>query len=109
MLEISNIATLDPFTMISKTGELINASPKGFLIYINRKNLIPKALRTHLTLKSLEGEKVVITIVDMNLNIDGQIIRTRLVSNGFYELAIAFSKGAPKYWRECLIDLLPNN
>lgn len=108
-LEVSNIATLEPFTMICKTGELIDASATGFLLCVNRKHLIPKVLRDNLTLKSLEGEKIVLNIVDMDLNIDGQVARTRLISNGFYELAIDFSKDAPEYWRECLIDLLPED
>jgi len=108
-LRVVNLATLEPFTIICKEAELIDASANGFLLYIHRKALLPSSLRENLTLASLEGERIMLNIEDMDLNIDGQVSRTRLIGNGTYELAIDFSEEAPQYWRECLLDLLPES
>jgi hypothetical protein len=107
-IQVKNLSTLEPFTIISKTAEIVDASSTGFLLYINRKDLVPKHLRANLSLKPLEGERIVLKIEAMELEIDGIISRTKFVGNGIFEIAIDFSEDAPEYWRECLIDLLPS-
>lgn len=47
------------------------------------------------------------TIAQMDLDIDGYIARTRMLGNGVFEVAVDFSQDAPHYWLECLYDLLP--
>ncbi len=108
-IPVKNLAILDPFTMISKKAEIIDASTTGFLLYVHRKNLMPRGLRANLTLKSLEGERVMLKIENMELDLDGFISRTKFIGDGIFEIAIDFSSDAPEYWRECLVDLLPGS
>jgi hypothetical protein len=108
-IAVKNLATLEPFTVISKEAEIVDASSTGFLLYVNRKHLVPKHLRANLSLKPLEGERIMLKIEDMNLDIDGLISRTKFIGNGIFEIAIDFSEDAPEYWRECLIELLPSS
>ena len=44
----------------------------------------------------------------MNLELDGKIARTSYIGDGVFEIAVDFSETAPTYWRECLLDLLPD-
>lgn len=106
-IPVKNLATLNPFTVICKNAELVDASSTGFLLYIQRKNLLPKGLRSHLSLKNLEGERIMLKIEGMELDMDGFISRTKFIGDGTFEVAIDFSSDAPEYWRECLVDLLP--
>lgn len=108
-IHVKNLATLEPFTVITKEAELVDASTTGFLLYIHRKNLVPKGLRANLSLKPIEGERVCLKIEDMELDIDGLISRTKFIGNGIFEVAVDFSDDAPEYWRECLVDLLPGS
>lgn len=108
-IAVRNLATLEPFTVISKEAEIVDASTTGFLLYVNRKHLVPKHLRSHLSLKPLEGERIMLKIEAMDLDIDGHISRTRFIGEGTFEIAIDFSSDAPEYWRECLIELLPSS
>lgn len=109
LIPVKNLATLDPFTVIAKKAEIVDASSTGFLLYVHRKHLVPKGLRSNLTLKPLEGERVMLKIEDMELDLDGLISRTRFIGDGIFEVAIDFSSDAPEYWRECLVDLLPGS
>jgi len=109
LIPVSNLATLDPFTQVSKHAEIVDVSSTGFLLYVHRKNLVPKQLRTNLSLTPLEGERIMLKIEDMELDIDGLVSRTRYIGNGVFEVAVDFSADAPEYWRECLVDLLPGS
>jgi hypothetical protein len=46
-------------------------------------------------------------IVEMALEIDGKIVRAQQATATYCEIAIDFTDNAPKYWRECLAELLP--
>ena len=85
----------------------MDASSTGFLLHVDRKDLIPKLLRSGMDISALEGEFVVIRLKEMDLEIDGTVTRTRHIGRGIFEVAIDFSDEAPEYWRECLMDLLP--
>lgn len=106
-LTVSNIMALGQFTLLCRKALLVDASSTGFLLYVERGDLVPKDLRSNLDLSSLEGEHIVLTIAEMKLEIDGMIARTKLIGKGTYEVAIDFSADAPEYWRNCLLDLLP--
>jgi len=107
MIRVENLASLEPFMMISKSAELVDVSSTGFLLHVSRNALVPKQLRANLSLTTLEGERVMLKIADMELEIDGTISRTRFIGRGLFEIAIDLSEDAPEYWRECLVDLLP--
>jgi hypothetical protein len=108
-IPISNLTTLTHFESIARFGHLIDASSTGFLIQIDREDLIPKNLRQNLSLQSIEGEPIMLMINPMELEINGHIARTRYIGKGLFEIAVDFSQDAPEYWRECLFDLLPSS
>lgn len=108
-IPISNLTTLSHYESIARFGHLIDASSTGFLLQIDREDLIPKNLRQNLSLASIEGEPIVLMINPMQLEINGHIARTRYIGKGQFEIAIDFSQDAPEYWRECLFDLLPSS
>ena len=43
----------------------------------------------------------------MNLDLDGRVVRASHIGRGAFEIALEFSEDIPEYWRECLVDLLP--
>lgn len=108
-IPISNLTTLSHFESIARFGHLIDASSTGFLILIDREDLVPKGLRQNLSLDSIEGEPIMLMINPMELEINGHIARTRYIGKGVFEIAVDFSQDAPEYWRECLFDLLPSS
>ncbi len=108
-IPISNLTTLSHFESIARFGHLIDASSTGFLIQVEREDLIPKGLRQNLSLASIEGEPIMLLINPMELEINGHIARTQYVGKGVFEIAVDFSQDAPEYWRECLFDLLPSS
>lgn len=105
-ISISNITTLLHFEKIASKAVLVDASSSGFLMHIDRKDLIPEHLRQNLSIESVDGEPVVMVIEQMDLELSGRIARTKYVGKGLFEVAVDFSDDAPEYWRECLFDLL---
>ncbi len=107
-LEIKNITALEPFSILARKGVLVDASSTGILIRVERKDLVPRTLRQNLSIAPIEGEHVVFNIREMDLEMDGKVARTRFVGNQTFEIAIDFTDEAPEYWRQSLVDLLPN-
>ncbi|MCB0410959.1 MAG: hypothetical protein KDD22_00425 [Bdellovibrionales bacterium] len=106
-IEVTELTSLKNYTLLAQTAHIIDASSKGFLLEIDRRDLIPDELKEHLTLDSLINEPVVMFLPQMNLDLDGTIQRARHAGKGVFHIAVDFSDGVPEYWRECLIDLLP--
>lgn len=104
---VSELTSLSSYNIIAHTGTIIDASSSGFLLSLDRKQFAPKDLRDSLTLDSLIGHQVVMFLPQMNLDLDGTIVRTEHKGKGRFELAITFSAEVPEYWRDCLVDLLP--
>lgn len=108
-LGISSLTSVDSAARIARAGSIIDASTTGILITVQRKDLIPKFLRNNLTLESLIGDSVLIHIDMMDLELSGKITRTKFLGrDGGFEIAIDYTDEAPLYWRECLVDLLPD-
>ena len=106
-IRVSHMTSLNDFTKIARNCEIIEASSSGLLLQIDRSQIIPPNLRKNLSIESLKGDKVFIRLEDMNLEISGTIARTQLLGKKGYLLAIDYSDDSPEYWRECLMDLLP--
>ncbi len=106
-LEIAAFTSLNHMTLVSRTGLIIEASKTGFCLHIDRRDLIPKAFRDSLSLHQLEGDRVMLTIPQMNLELAGTVKRTARLGKDTFELGIDYTDDAPEYWRECLLDLLP--
>lgn len=107
-IHIESLTSLDHFSLLARTGRIVDASATGFLLHVHRKDLVPKVLRDNLSIDCILNERVKMSISEMNLEIDGKITRTRLIGNKTFEIAIDFSETAPEYWRECLLELLPS-
>jgi len=107
-LEIKNLTCLDPFAVLAKKAKLIDVSSSGLLLLIHRNDLVPKHLRQNLNLKELEGEHVIFNIREMDLEMDGNITRTRHIGRGIFEVAVDYTDQAPDYWRETLFQLMPS-
>ncbi len=106
-VNVSYISSLDDFTKIAKNCEIVEASSTGLLISVKRKDLIPANLRQNLTIDVLNGESVFIHLRDMDLEISGTIARTQFLGKNGFLIAVDYKEDAPEYWRQCLMDLLP--
>lgn len=106
-IHVLDLTLMDSYSIIATQGMIVDASSTGFLIHVDRRDLGPEELRQNLTLEPLHSARVVLYVPQMNLDMDGTITRTKLVGHGYFEIAVDFSDDIPKYWRECLVDLLP--
>lgn len=106
-LEVSAITSLDSVTPVAREGHIVDASATGFRLQIHRTSFVPKFLRENLNLDCLVGEKVLLHIPLMNLEIAGIIARAKHLGHGQFDIAIDYTDDAPEYWRECLLELLP--
>jgi hypothetical protein len=106
-IQVNDLTSVSDYSVIAKSGIIINASSNGFLMEISREDLVPEKLRNNLSLEAAVGQQVVLYLPQMNLDLDGTITRALHKGKGRYRVAIEFSHEVPEYWRDCLIELLP--
>jgi hypothetical protein len=106
-IHVADIQAVDRSVCLAHYGTIVNASATGLLIHVHAQHLHPEMLEHDLALESVEGDYVTMKIVEMELEIDGTVMRAHHLDQGLCELALDFSDNAPAYWRECLADLLP--
>lgn len=106
-IKVSYMASLDNLAKIAKNCEIVEASSTGLLLTVSRNDLIPQSLRGNLNLDSLIGNRVYLKLEPMNMEISGEIKRTKFLGKQGFHVAVDYSDDAPEYWRECLMDLLP--
>ncbi len=106
-IEISNLHSFGHFGQIAKEAHLIDVSSSGLLIQVHRDAFLSKSLKDSINLDDLIGEPLMFSISLMDLEIDGLITRTKAIGKGWFEIGVDYSAGAPEYWRECLVDLIP--
>lgn len=106
-IHISELTSLSNYGVIASEGVIVDASQSGFLMAIERTQLIPKEYRDNLSLHSLVGQQVVMYLPQMNLDLDGTVTRADHKGKGRFEIAVTFSPDVPEYWRDCLVELLP--
>lgn len=107
-IHIDDLTSLDQFSLLARKGRIVDASASGFLLHVDRQDFVPKILRENLTVDCIINEHVKLSIREMSLEMDGKITRTQHIGEGIFEIAIDFSDTAPSYWRECLLELLPD-
>jgi hypothetical protein len=95
-------------TALARYGTILNTSTAGLLIEVCPSDVSPEVLQNKLPLNRIEGESVVMTVDEMNLEIDGRVVRFCYNEQEMLEIAVDFSANAPAYWRECFADLLPS-
>lgn len=108
-IQVRGLTSLDHKTQVSRVAHIVDASTTGFLLHVMRKDIVPKEFREALALTELEGDRVILTIDLLNLEIAGKIARTRRLNKDMYEICVDFSADAPEYWRAALIDMLPRS
>ena len=106
-LEVSSMSSMENLAKIARGGEIVEASTTGFLLIVNREDLVPVNLRRNLSIEEIHGMKVLLHLPQMNIEISGRITRTKLLGKRGYAIGIDYTDDAPEYWRECLFDLLP--
>lgn len=106
-IHVNELTSLSSYSVIAHEGVIIDASQSGFLLRIERSQLVPKEYRENLSLEKLIGHQIVMYLPQMNLDLDGTIIRADHKGKGSFEIACTFSPDVPEYWRDCLVELLP--
>ncbi len=106
-IHVAELTSLSSYSVIAREGVIIDASQSGFLLAIERSQLIPKEYRDNLSMLNLVGHQVVMYLPQMNLDLDGTITRADHIGKGRFEIAVTFSADVPEYWRDCLVELLP--
>lgn len=106
-IHVAELTSLSSYSVIAREGAIIDASQSGFMLKVERAQLVPKDLRENLSMDHLIGHQVVMYLPQMNLDLDGTITRATHVGKGNFEVAVTFSAEVPEYWRDCLVDLLP--
>lgn len=107
-IELSKVVLGINQVRFASGGNLIEVSSSGFKITLNRNELSIQKYRNQLNLDDLVGEEIWIHLNDLDLVIDGTVTRTRFLGKGLFEVGIDYSYTAPDYWRDSLVDLLPN-
>jgi hypothetical protein len=106
-IHVSELTSLSSYSVIAHEAVIVDASQSGFLLSLERTQLVPKEYRDNLSLEKLVGHQVVMYLPQMNLDLDGTITRAAHIGKGRFEIAVTFSPDVPEYWRGCLVDLLP--
>lgn len=106
-IHVAELTSLSSYSVIAREGVIVDASQSGFLVKVDRKELVPQEYRDNLNLTNLVGHQVVMYLPQMNLDLDGTVTRADHIGKGHFEIAITFSPDTPEYWRGCLVDLLP--
>ena len=94
--------------VLASGGLILNASATGLLIRVSRSALNPAMVQPDGALAVPQGALVMMRIVEMALDIDGEIVRADQTLPEWWDIAIDFTASAPAFWRECLADLLPS-
>ncbi len=107
-LTIDSLSSTESLEKLAKYGEIIEASATGILINFKREDFLKKELKQNLNIDVLVGQSVYFNIHEMDLEISGKVARTKFLGKKGFQIAVDYTSDAPEYWRECLMDLLPN-
>ena len=106
-LDVIDVTSLKSYLVLSKEAKIVNASTSGFLMEIDRRHFELEELKNNINIDKLLNEKIVLFLPQMNLDLEGIITRTKHVGKGIFEVAAQFTPNVPEYWKDCLIELLP--
>lgn len=106
-LEIEHVIDNDTLKKICSKAMIVDTSIEGFLVVIERQDLLSDDLKGNLTLDTLKDKSLSLYVPAMDLELDGTVGLTRHAGQGRFEVLLKFSSDTPRYWRECLMDLLP--
>jgi len=103
----SSITLVNEENLIVKKALVSYMGLNGFNLTFNYRDLVAESLKFQLHLHSLWYKNIHVYIPDMEMELEGQVVRTQHLGNGNFEIKIFFFQEVPKYWRECLLDLWP--
>jgi len=106
-LDIEQIVNTKNLKKICSKAQVVDTSISGFLLVIQREDLMDEELKSGLNLDALKGVNLSLYIPYMDLELAGKVGLTRHVGQGTFEVLVNFSPDTPRYWRECLMELLP--
>lgn len=104
VLNIKNVKTQE---VLFSRAEVLDISVTGLLLLVKRDEIVALSLRSTLTMSLLHDIRAGFTIEVMDNYIEGIIKRTKSRGRGEFLIAVDFTDDAPEYWRESLVDLLP--
>lgn len=107
-IHVAEITLGERPTVLASGGLILNASATGLLIRVSRSALNPAMVQPDGALAVPQGALVMMRIVEMALDIDGEMMRADQTVPECWDIAIDFTASAPAFWRECLVDLLPS-
>ena len=105
VLNVKNISTGEVYF---SRASIVDVSPTGLLLRVRREHILTVALRSTLTWATINNVSVGFTIEVMDTYIEGIVTRSKPEGRGEFLVAIDFRDDAPEYWRNCLVDLLPD-
>ncbi len=81
-VHVTDIQAIDRFTVLARYGTVLNASATGLLIAVQRNDLGPELQQNELSLDAIQGDDVMMKVVEMSLEIDGKIVRAQETNQG---------------------------
>lgn len=105
VLNVKNVSTGEVYF---SRASIVDVSPTGLLLRVQREHILTVPLRSTLTWVTLSNVSVGFTIEVMDTYIEGIVTRSKPEGKGEFLIAIDFREDAPEYWRNCLVDLLPD-
>ncbi len=106
-LNVVDVTTLSDYQVIAHEAFILDASSGGFLLEISRSNFASEELKENISIDKVLGDRIALFMPQMNLDLNGTITRADHVGKGVYHVAVSFSHDVPEYWRQCLVDLMP--
>lgn len=104
VVNIKNTATGEVYF---SRATVVDVSPTGILLGIDREHILSLDLRSNLTLDPICNTNLGFTIEIMDTYIEGDVARTAPNGSGQYVVAVDFRDDAPDYWRQAFVDILP--
>lgn len=105
-LNVKNIQTGEVYF---SRAAIVDVSPTGCLLKVERGDILSPSLRSTLTLSSIHDVGVGFTIEIMDTYLEGVMTRTKPEGKGSFVAAVDFRDDAPEYWRNALFDILPES
>ena len=104
-IEITQVSLIQTADIVASSATLFQISAGGFWLKVYRKDL-PQSLKNHISLNALCNKEVDMLLPMMNIHLDGVVIKTKYFQGGVFEIFIRFLDNIPRYWYDCLMDIL---
>ncbi|MDZ4677075.1 MAG: hypothetical protein SGI74_06145 [Oligoflexia bacterium] len=103
-----NVKDISTGEVYFNRASIVDVSHTGLLLHVKRGDVAAVSLRSTLTFSCIHQASIGFTIEIMDTYIEGVVTRTKPIGKGDFICAVDFRDDAPEYWRQCLVDLLPD-